>query len=237
MADKKDAKILQFPKRPKAKNSAKPSKPVSPSESTSKVQVSSKDPWISNKQNMFFSAFGVMLVISLVYNQLAFKNAQSNGRGIASEGGEFASNELDQKMAKRLAELSDTEKVNAGRKPSSVDEFAFGTLGGKYTLRFQNGKVSQIQFVGANVKDSANLVNSPSDQAYLINDPLQFLKANHEMFSIAFDYAQEDANRNVAAQGFEKKFSLYKDNRVVGFAHLEFDSEGRLMKLNLIREE
>ena len=176
-----------------------------------------------------------MLIVSLVYNQVSYNTRSESGRGIASDGGSQQSAEHEALMAKRLEDLKGVDNVQAGRKPSSVDEFAFGTLAGKYALQFENGKVSQLEFVGSNSTDIK--AEKSQEKAQLLTDPQGFLNENKSMFFVSFERAQESSDRNLATQPKEKVFALYNGSEVVGYAKFEVDAEGRLLKLKMTKED
>lgn len=222
MDEKKDAKVIPFPKRVPKKVLAEVAKPVG-----QKIQNSKNDPWYSNKQNMFFVAAGALFVASIAINQTSINSPQNAGRGIASEGSGPSSNDFDKRMARRLANLLPNDDASIGRKPTAIDDLNFGILEGKYSMHFEGGKVDQIQFV----RDETRA----KEQPYLVADPKEFLKEYQNLFSISFEFVKENTARQLANQSANKTYSLFKGDKEVGTAQFELDSEGRLIKLNLIR--
>jgi hypothetical protein len=147
------------------------------------------------------------------------------GRGIASVP--TGTSDSEDEMVKKLS-LKELKEEAVGRKPSSVESFAFGYLEGKYIVRHQNGKVREVEFSSQ---------GSPDDRPKSIESRQDFLSQNRELLPSGFDKAIRVGSNQVADKLTENYELLNTSSMPVAKVQFELDAAGRLLAMRIDRTQ
>lgn len=181
------------------------------------------------------SLLSIVLLVTLANNNLLVSsvrpvtadNFDRASRGIASVSSVsevIPSAEENQKMVRELSRRALSATASVGHKPSSVEKLAFGVLEGKYAVRLQNGKLSEIEF-----KTSEVAGNDPKQ----IEDLSAFIENQRDLLPVAFEKSLKVGTDKVGSDRIET-FELV--NHVsMPLAKVQFttDSEGRMLTMKV----
>lgn len=181
------------------------------------------------------SLLSIVLLVTLANNNLLVSNVRPTtadnfdraSRGIASVSSvsEIIPNaEENQKMVRELSRRALSATASVGQKPTSIESLAFGVLEGKYAIRLQNGKLSEIEF------NTGEVAGQDPKQ---IDDFKSFLETQRDLLPVAFDKSLKVGTDQVG-QARVETFELV--NQVsMPLAKVQFttDSEGRLLTMKV----
>ena len=175
-------------------------------------------------------ALSTSLLSVVVLVTLANRNMMSNtepvevvkmNRGIASvpTGTSDAEDVLVRQLAKK--ELS----IQAlGRQPSSIESLAFGQLEGKYAVRLQHGKLSELEFSD---------VTSLGDRPKHIDDRGAFLDSHRDILPVTYDKSIRVDALSSANQTTEVYQLLNEVSRPVASVEFHLDAAGRMLSMRV----
>lgn len=177
-------------------------------------------------------ALSASLLSIVVLVTLANKNLMSDdgapsvksGRGIASvpTGTSDAEDHLVRTLSQK--ELS---ADSLGRKPSSLESLAFGTLEGKYAVRLENGKLSELEF-----SDPASQ-ELEGDRPKHIQNRAEFLETNRELMPVAFDKPVW-IERAPSQDSVTEIYQLVNEvSRPVATVEFKLDNAGRMLSMKV----
>jgi len=84
----------------------------------------------------------------------------------------------------------------------------FGFFEGKYSFQLEHGKIKEINFVDS---------GQSNDRPKYIEDQVQFLNQNRDLFSVSFSNLDMGSIEHRA--GFKiQSYTLYKNSKIVGWA-------------------
>lgn len=98
------------------------------------------------------SLLSIVILVTLANNNLMKsvdedKAAQGGGRAIASVGASTVEEtEGNKQLIQNLAQRDLSAAAKVGKKPSAIEKLAFEVLEGKYAVRLDDGKISEIEF-------------------------------------------------------------------------------------------
>ena len=177
-------------------------------------------------------ALSTSLLSVVVLVTLANRNIMSNtepveivkqARGIASVP--TGTSDVEDILVRELAK-KDLHASGIGRKPSSIEALAFGQLEGKYAVRLENGKISELEFSD---------VTSQGDRPKHIEDRAGFLDSHRDLLPVAYDKSIK-IDSEVAAQAGEttEVYQLVNSvSRPVASVEFRLDSAGRMLSMRV----
>ncbi len=130
----------------------------------------------------------------------------------------------EDRVVKQVASVSLNETATKGHKPSEIETLAYGLLEGKYSLRTENGKLSELQFT----QDAA-----ANELPKTITDRAAFLTEHRMMLSVGFDHVIKVSESNQDG----KKVETYELQNAMGMplARVDFqlDQDNRLLSMRV----
>jgi hypothetical protein len=176
------------------------------------------------------SILSVVVIATLANNNLMSKvtaqSASAGNRAIASVP--TGTTDLEDHLVKELSKKTLSDSTGVGHSPSSLESLAFGLLEGKYSIRLQNGKISEL-FFSQNSKDQGT---APKQ----IDNPEKFLDAHRELLPVAFDKSLKVLHQ-AKDGGVTETYELV--NRVsLPVAKVEFklDAGGGLLGMRVVND-
>jgi hypothetical protein len=153
----------------------------------------------------------------------------SAGRGIASVQSQSPEEIAQAKSqnAKLVSQLSEHElspSASIGRKPSSLEALAFGYLEGKYAVRMQNGKISEIEFSDA---------SGSGDHPKHVEDLAQFLMNQRDLLPVDFDKTLKIGSGTEGAKTTETYQLMNQASTPVANVQFHMDAAGRLLAMQV----
>ena len=162
-------------------------------------------------------AIGINSTLFAPSTQLA--SPVSEGRSIASINPIFKISW--EKKAFEVLQSSDTRDLaHVGKKPSAFDEFAFGSLGGKYSIRMEEGQIAEIQF--AQTQDA---------KPKYIRDREKFLNSHLAFFSKEAKEAQKVFQETRDGQIVERFQLKSAEGQDLGVVQLLLDQNNNLISM------
>ncbi len=174
-------------------------------------------------------ALSTSLLSVVVLVTLANRNLMNNPvpeevkqtRGIASVS--TGTSESEDSLVRTLAK-HDLDSQAMGRKPSSIEELAFGQLEGKYAVRLANGKLAELEFSD---------VTSQGDRPKHIDDRGNFLDSHRDLMPVSFD---KSIKIDSVAQG-DATLETYQlidgVSRPVANVEFKLDAAGRMLSMRV----
>ena len=207
-----------------------PAEKVSPSKVV-ELPVVKKEPKNSQRSNWLYGSLAMVFLTALLINSndnVQFNSQDRESRSLASVGAEIGlerNESLEKKIAKSLSATSAQRKpASFGQTPSPADEFKFGFLESKYSVKFYQGKVQEVQF--------ADAPNQNVEPRYLSNR-MQFINKHKELFPVPFS-STVSLNREVVDQRIHETYALLNsDQAKVGQISFELDVYGRLLGMKV----
>lgn len=150
-------------------------------------------------------------------------NLSSHGRSIASVN-ETRDVKWEHDLARRLSEENaDREIASLGQTPSAEDRLRYGFFGSGYRLRFDEGKIAEIELV------------KQGEPKYL-GDRRKFLESYRELFPGDFRKANP-SGVEADPMGLVETFTLVDDqDHVVANVAFSLDSSGRLIRVKVNKD-
>ncbi len=169
------------------------------------------------------SIISISFIVALTNQQLL--NNQNTSRTIASASLGDQSWQFD--LAQKLANDTKRDIASVGTKPNEIDQLRFGFLEGKYSLRFEEGGLKEIQFSD---KESG-------DRPKYIEDKEAFLNSNKNLFKVGYRQIKKAESRDVANQTDSSNVEVYdmidEHNKIIAKAEFYTDTSGRLMTFKM----
>lgn len=170
--EKKDSKVIDISERLQAKQSTSPLQKL-------KVRLDLEQAKVAIPA----SIMSILIVVTLANSKLLSGEPAVESATLASEGTVIQSRGIasvptgtsddEDRLVKEMASRSLSEAAAIGRKPSALEQFAFEQLEGKYAVRVNDGKLSELQL-------------SPGSA-----DPIQFdtsfIEKNRSLLPVAYD--------------------------------------------------
>ncbi len=166
------------------------------------------------------ATLGLIIFMMVGLNSSLFSNSSdskdNNSRGIASVPAA-----IETEWRSNIQKLN-TAEINseAGKKPSRLDSLSFGLLEGKYSMKVEGGRVTQIEFD-----------RGDQHQPQSLKDRIQFIHKFADVFVPGFKLAQK--------AGIEKTEDGYRETYRVDSAWGEtwfdfhLDEQKRLISLDV----
>lgn len=175
------------------------------------------------------SLLSIVVLVTLANKNLMSSDAGAEpvraGRAIASvpTGTSDAEDSLVRVLAKR-----DLGAHAVGRRPSSLESLAFGTLEGKYAVRLNHDKkLAELEF-SSNVGS-----DSESDRPKHIQNRAEFIDQNHELMPVAFDKAVW-IEREPSGDSVTEIYQLVNEvSRPVATVEFKLDKSGRMLSMKV----
>lgn len=175
-------------------------------------------------------ALSTSLLSVVILVTLANRNMMSNtepvevvkmSRAIASvpTGTSDAEDVLVRELAKKELNIQ-----ALGRQPSSIESLAFGQLEGKYAVRLQHGKLSELEFSD---------VTSQGDRPKHIDDRGAFLDSHRDILPVAYDKSIRVDALSSADQTTEIYQLLNEVSRPVASVEFHLDAAGRMLSMRV----
>lgn len=170
--EKKDSKVIDISERLQAKQSSSPLQKL-------KVRLDLEQAKVAIPA----SIMSILVVVTLANSRLLNGEATVESAPLASEGTVIQSRGIasvptgtsdeEDRLVKEMASRSLTEAAAIGRRPSALEKFAFEQLEGKYAVRVNDGKISELQL-------------SPGS-ANPIQFDTSFLEKNRSLLPVSYD--------------------------------------------------
>jgi len=138
--------------------------------------------------------------------------------------GKKVDKEWETGLIKRLSSFGRSQRTTAGARPTALEKFSYGVLGGKYVVRFENGKVHELEF--------SQPEGSNGNPKY-IGDRVTFLLQNRPFWPVSFKKMVR------VKEGFKlgKVLEIYNlldaEKGVVGQVEFRLDAFGRLIFMKM----
>lgn len=178
------------------------------------------------------SLLSVVLLVTLANNNLLVTSVQPEradraSRGIASVASvtEVVPNAAENsRMVKELANRALSAGASIGHKPSNVENLAFGILEGKYAVRLQDGKLSEIEY------NSGDVVGSDPKA---IKDVATFLETQRELLPVAYEKSLKVGSEQAGSDKVETFELVNHVSMPLAKVQVRTDAEGRLLVMKV----
>lgn len=170
------------------------------------------------------SLLSVLILATLANsNMLSGSHSETTqSRGVASV--QTGTSAWEDRLAEKLASTSLKQEAEIGRTPSSTEQFTFGALEGKYAVRFENGKVRELEFA-----------NPQSEQhPIIVVDRAAFLKSYGSVLPVQFEKVEKVDSTQESAQTLEHYNLLDANGHFVGAVEFTLDSTNRLLSMRYL---
>gem|GEM_PF-2929678 len=170
------------------------------------------------------SLLSVVILVTLANRNIMTSAAPvevKQTRGIASVS--TGTSEVEDSLVRTLAK-HDLDSQAMGRKPSSIEELAFGQLEGKYAVRMANGKLAELEFSD---------VTSQGDRPKHIDDRGSFIDSHRDLLPVSFD---KSIKIDSVAQGettVETYQLINEVSRPVANVEFKLDAAGRMLSMRV----
>lgn len=188
---------------------------------------------LERKKIMISASLVSIVFAATLFNSTLFSNSTpsyemasssgSNSRGIASVSTKRIV-DWENDLAKVLSKKSVRSIASIGRAPSSQDRLMYGRLGGKYLIRYQQGKLHEIVFQ----KQPEQVKNDPS----YITNPKAFLNEYKDLLPVEFSDAVPKGDLKIG-QEFQV-YSLKESGKSLAEVKFAFDRFGRLLEMKVV---
>lgn len=177
-------------------------------------------------------ALSTSLLSVVVLVTLANKNLMSSdqaeparaSRGIASVP--TGTSEAEDSLVKVLSK-KELGSHSLGRRPSSLETLAFGTLEGKYAIRLDHGKLAEVEFTATSGSDSE------ADRPKHIQNRAEFINQNQELMPVAFDKAVWIDREKLGDSTTEVYQLVNEVSRPVATVEFKLDQAGRMLSMKV----
>lgn len=129
--------------------------------------------------------------------------------------------EWEHDIAFRMALGEGLTQTSLGEKPSSDEEFIFGTLRGQYGVKMNSGKIMALEF-----NDIEGTQSNTLSEPYHASDWSKFLLDHERHFAKRYS-----SLKLLSKEDGTEVYELFLKNQVVGQVKLSKDSQGRLLSL------
>jgi hypothetical protein len=146
----------------------------------------------------------------------------SSGRGVASV--QTGTSAWEDRLAEKLAVTSLKEDSSFGRTPSSTEQFTFGALEGKYSVRFENGKVQEFSFAEP----------KSGQQPIIVVDRVAFLKSYSSVLPVRFAKVERAEVTKEAEQTTERYNLIDAKGLFVGLVEFRLDLTNRVLSMRYL---
>ena len=188
-----------------------------PKKSNSIVSMTENEvKWMISGSLMLILALSLGLN-SAIFNQTEAEQGVQNSRAIASIDPVFKVS-WEKKALEVLENTDEREIASMGKEPSAIDQLAFGALAGKYAIRMEAGRLSEIHI-------------SSSDQPKYLGDREKFILKHLSLFGYNTAHV-ERSYKNAQLDGQIEEYSItsHQDQSQVEF---RLDKEGRLISMKV----
>ncbi len=127
---------------------------------------------------------------------------------------------FEKNLAQKLSKLSSRDIASVGRVPTYEDRLRFGYLEGKYALRMNDGKLSEIEFS-----------QGPDAPKYL-NDRAEFLTTYKDLMPVEFE-STKSISREILPKMIHETYQLVSNDKVTAEVRFELDLYGRLISMKV----
>ncbi len=187
-----------------------------PSKARSRPTSQGKTRYDLEQKKVLISAslFSIVLVVSLANRVLLRSNSEVvNQRSLASVDGVSTMNsQWEKSVAQSLS--SNRAPASVGQSPAAMDQLRVGTLQGKYMVRFENGKITEIE------SDSKELPEFAGSK--------EFLDEQRELINAKFSSAVL-TDKQISTTKVVESYDLMDSTKVVATADFEMDISGHLV--------
>ena len=175
------------------------------------------------------SLLSIVLLVTLANNNLLVPKVQPTvdnenraTRGIASipSVADVQPSEENQRLVMELARRSLSATASVGHKPSLIDKLAFGFLEGRYKVRLNAGKLSEIEFAGQEAPKK-------------LGDAAAFIETNRELMPVAFDRSLKVGAVKSGLERLETYELVNRFSMPLAKVQLKLDSEGNLLTMRV----
>ena len=173
------------------------------------------------------SIASILIVVTIANNQLQSSKAKSEQtRAIANTT--INTNDKDIRkfeydLADTLSEEAERDLASLGSRPTPIDELRFGLLEGKYSLRMNDGFISEIEFNETDKGDRPKYITNQKD----------FLNKHKQLFSGQFQSIVKVGEQILNNQVITRYMILGENSKPLAQAEFNNDAFGRLMKLKI----
>lgn len=176
---------------------------------------------------------GILFAVPIINTNsqsLASTNQNYFDRSIASAQHSFQNSlqyiQSQQNFLKSLAEDKKNSDMNlssqAGKRPSQMDQFQFGFLGGHYNVTRNEGGISRLA-----VQSEIN-----ENDLKKIKNRAEFLREHRSFWFIPFQYVEKAIEVQVSDRNSEVFILKNSENQSVGRATILSNKEGGMISLN-----
>jgi hypothetical protein len=174
------------------------------------------------------SLLSIVILVTMANHSLSTTNVTSNVeeggmRGVASV--QTGTSNWEDQVAHQLAERPVRDTSHLGRKPSDLEKFTFGELGGKYSTRLDNGKILEVSYANG---------TSENDHPVFINDRAGFLKEHRGLLPVNFDKLSQAETSHEKGKFTESYTLLSKDNQSMAKIEFQLDPTGRMISMKVV---
>ncbi len=141
-------------------------------------------------------------------------------RGIASVGQLDAAPKVG--LNREMVKANIRKAASVGTKPSQLDQLAFGLLEGKYAIKMNDGKVTEIKF-----SDAQNFGDRPK----YVNDRVSFIDDHKNLLPVKFQNIKVLKKSSDDFSTTETYSLMDSDNGRVGRVQFQLDDKGRLLSM------
>lgn len=156
---------------------------------------------------MLFLMVGFNFSMFQVDREEQIAKASSRARGIAS-----VPKNIEPAWQKNLAQMNPSMISHSARKPTALEALSFGSLEGKYAMRIDGGRITQIE-----------LSDMDRAQPKVLSDRISFIQKNALALAPGFKAAEKV---RVEASDIGTK-EIYKVQTASGFKTFEFQIDGQ----------
>lgn len=169
------------------------------------------------------SLLSVVVLVTLANKNLMTSDAEpvQASRGIASVP--TGTSDAEDNLVKTLAQRELSSQA-LGRKPSSLESLAFGTLEGKYAIRLEHGKLAELEFSQA--QDSLE-----TDRPKMIQNRGEFIEAHRDLMPVMYDKSVWTDRKEANGATIETYKLVNEVSRPVGTIEFKLDSAGRMLSM------
>ncbi|MCC7405514.1 MAG: hypothetical protein IT288_14040 [Bdellovibrionales bacterium] len=238
MAKKEEAKVIQLPVKRKTDVATDatlpdsavvptPSVPPAPAPTTAKrkFRFDRERSKVVLSASLVTILIGVTMVNKALLDDEPFSSTealQANpSRAIASlsdNTSDFRNERYERQLARELVRGGDRGPASIGKTPSAEERLQFEFLEGRYALKMNDGRLSNLRFVAL------------SEQPKLVENRTQFLVQYKELLPGQFDEVRL-LSREEKGKVVTETYSLDAGPESIGKVTIEVDLQGRLLTL------
>lgn len=172
------------------------------------------------------SLLSIVILVTLANNSLmksvsGDESSTGGGRGIASVSSTIDESEGSRQLVQDLAARDLSAAAKVGRKPSAIEKLAFEVLEGKYAVRLDDGKISEIEF--------SNSTDLPKPVGAL----MAFLESHRDLMPADFAKRVKVDRQDEGSQTTETYQLVNNLSMPVAKVLLRMDNAGRVLAMRV----